>query len=408
MAAPKKSKKEVAVEYFLSLGDAIPLRERVDALTEYMKIQYVNGQTERVVFNYIRHLISTSEIIVPDDEILQIILSNKILRETNYDRKSGVYSSSDQNGKPTAWDLMSSKEKILKILPLMDFYTSEIYGANSCAFSRRDGKLYFGQYQANQEINDNGWISRFSDGTDSIKNHLPFLSKERLEQPLSNDTMVEISRNVLSETEAEEMRWLLKKHGSSQLALEALKELINNSSYVSSASAARNVDLLVPSKKPFFIFRGMQWVSSVFFGLGFVLLLGDISKLNSPGAPTILFFCTLAAVGAVAVAHSPPVFFRFRGSLKFGVYIGSLAAFVLFSVTAGQVKTAFDKTPQGIALAKSRAEAKAKSDAEANAAYEAAVRDEQRRYGEKRDYIEKEMQKAEDFCAKHPDYESCF
>lgn len=233
MAESKKSKKQVAIEYFKSLDESDSLRNRIDSLVEYMKIEFVNGQTERVVFNYIRDLIPVSDLPASDDEIFHKILAQKFLEETKYDR--GYYSSDDEKGKPTRWELMNSRDKILKILPLMDMYTTEVYAANSFAFSRRNGKLYFGKYTADQEISDNGWLSRFSDGADALKNHFPFLTKWQLEHPIANDAAVEISKNVLSDAEAEEMRRLLAKHVSSDLAFEALKKSGNSSSYVSSA-----------------------------------------------------------------------------------------------------------------------------------------------------------------------------
>ena len=242
MPESKRSKKQVAIEYFTSLDDSIPLRDRVDSLVEYMKIEFVNGQTERVVFNYIRDLIPLADMPSSDDEIFHKILHQKLLEETKYDR--GYYSSDEEKGKPTRWDLMGSREKILKILPLMDMYTTEVYAANSFAFSRRDGKLYFGKYTADQEISDNGWLSRFSDGADALKNHFPFLSKSQLEHPIANDAAVEISKCVLSDAEAEEMMELLTKHGSSGLAFKALKESGNSRSYSPTAerqkSAGRN------------------------------------------------------------------------------------------------------------------------------------------------------------------------
>lgn len=238
MAEPKRSKKQIAIEYFTSLDGSTPLRDRVDSLVEYMKIEFVNGQTERVVFNYIRDLIPSADTPSADDEIFHKILAQKFLEETNYER--GYYSSDDEKGKPTRWDLMSSREKILKILPLIDMYTTEVYAANSFNFSRRDGKLYFGKYIADQEISDNGWLSRFSDGADALKNHFPFLSKGQLEHPITNDAVVEISKNVLSDAEAAEMSRLLAKHGSSDLAFEALKKSGNSSSYVPAAEEKKS------------------------------------------------------------------------------------------------------------------------------------------------------------------------
>ncbi|WP_324073430.1 MAG: hypothetical protein RSE14_10450 [Erythrobacter sp.] len=238
MTESKRSKKQLAIEYFTSLDDSTPLRDRVDSLVEYMKMEFVNGQTERVVFNYIRDIIPSSDMPSSDDEIFHKILAQKFLEETKFDR--GYYNSADENDEPTRWDLMTSREKILKILPLMNLYTTEVYAANSFAFSRRNGKLYFGKYTADQEVSDNGWLSRFSDGADALKNHFPFLSRWQLEEPMSDDAMVEISKTVLSDAEAEEVRGLLTKHGSSGLAFKALKESGNSRSRSPSAERQKN------------------------------------------------------------------------------------------------------------------------------------------------------------------------
>lgn len=347
MVGSKRSKKQVAVDYFKSLGDSTPLRDRIDSLVEYMKIEFVNGQTERVVFNYVRDVIPRSEMPKSDGDIFHKILNHKFLKETEFDR--GKYSSADEKGKPCRWDLMNSKEKILKVLPLMDLYTTEVFAANSFAFSRRNGKLYFGKYTADQEVIDNGWLSRFSDGADALKNHFPFLTKGQLEQPISNDSLAEISKCVLSDTEAEEMRGLLNQHGSSHIAFESLKKTGSSSSNVASvgklkkSSASSNVGGAI-----------FAMILLAFFAYIFL----------KPGAPSSI---STSEASVASASGDNSGYSAGSGSS----YDGSSSS--VRDSMASETRKKYDNLSS---------EGKA--------------------------YVDEQMKKANDFCAKHPDFESCW
>ena len=144
MSKKEKSKKQAAQEYFASLAGTIPLRDRVDDLVEYMKIEYVNGQTERVVFNYIRDLISQADVPSPDADLMKGILKNKFYVETRFDRS--VY-----NGE-IRWDSMSANEKFSKLLSLTDLYETDQcfqipnghYASNKGHVSKEKNSIKFG------------------------------------------------------------------------------------------------------------------------------------------------------------------------------------------------------------------------------------------------------------------------
>lgn len=59
-------------------------------------------------------------------------------------------------------------------------------------------------------------------------------------------------------------------------------------------------------KKPFVLFRIVQWAVVAFFALAAIIMASDIGKLSVPGAPVALFWVALAVVIGIALIHSPP------------------------------------------------------------------------------------------------------
>ncbi|WP_292933854.1 hypothetical protein [Novosphingobium sp. PASSN1] len=342
MSDNQKSKKQVARDYFASLNESIPLRERVDDLVEYMKIQFVNGQTERVVFNYIRDIIPDEKMPRSNDEVFQKIIERKFLKETNYYRETLL--SNDKNRNMTIWNYMNSLEKILKILPLVNLYAPLLENRYHCF--RRDGKLYLSE---GQEVKDNGWISRVWELGDDLKNIFPFHSKSQLDHPISNDTIVEISKIVLSQAEAEEMRVILKKYISPHLAFEELKKGGSSSSHLSSGGGVKN--------------------SGGSSGLGGI----------------ILALMLLALLGYVFLKPSSPSASR-----------------------ASESNVASDAGGSGGYSAGSSSTYSGSSSSIRNS----MASDTQEKYdnlsSEGKAYVDDQMKKADEFCARHPDVQGCW
>ena len=100
-------------------------------------------------------------------------------------------------------------------------------------------------------------------------------------------------------------------------------------------------------KKPFFLFRLWQWLVAVCYGLLAVVVAWNWAKLSLPGAPEHLYWPTLALLSTLTLIHIPHIFFRLPGSLKTVAYLGLIAGFVMAGTFAGQVQTAYERTPQG-------------------------------------------------------------
>lgn len=99
-------------------------------------------------------------------------------------------------------------------------------------------------------------------------------------------------------------------------------------------------------KKPFILFRLVQW-AMVAVGVLMLLILHAATKnLNVPNAPIVLFWLAVAAVVGLAVLHSPPIFFRLPGKGKAGAYACLLPGFILLGAALGQVREANDQTPE--------------------------------------------------------------
>lgn len=123
-------------------------------------------------------------------------------------------------------------------------------------------------------------------------------------------------------------------------------------------------------KKPFILFRIVQWAIVAFFGLLTVILITEADKLSLPGAPIILFGVALAAVIGVAALHSPPLFFRLPGKAKLVAYVGIVVGLLVFGNCVRLMTEAYHRTPEGAKVAaeqKLQVEKQAALDAAANA-----------------------------------------
>jgi hypothetical protein len=88
----------------------------------------------------------------------------------------------------------------------------------------------------------------------------------------------------------------------------------------------------------------------------------NVGRLDVPGAPALLFWCSVTAGVVVILANAPPVFLRFAGVGRGIIYIASLLYLVLWMSATEQVRAAWERTPRGAAEAR---QAKAAEEAEA-------------------------------------------
>jgi hypothetical protein len=343
----KISKKQIAREYFSSLDTAVPLRNRVDDLVEYMKIEFVNGQTERVVFNYVRDIIPEKELPKIGDDIFKNILKYKMDQRSNY-------------LSPLCFDDDGPVARAIAVLMIIDFYAEktvhhlgEWFYTNKIKIDELDPVFSIEKYSSS-----GSWISEYSLKDDLIRNHFPFHTKNQLESPVHREDILDIAKDYLGNDGIDVFNHAMSIKSDYKSALDYLETDYywqldgRNASAANGAEAQSGV-----SKKPFILFRVGQWLVAAFFCALALALLLDVSKLGIPGAPIVMFWGTLASLAGIAVAQSPPMFFRFSFKAKIGAYAGGLAAFFLLGIYVGQMRTAYEKTPNGIAEVKSRVHA---------------------------------------------------
>jgi hypothetical protein len=113
-------------------------------------------------------------------------------------------------------------------------------------------------------------------------------------------------------------------------------------------------------KKPFILFRIFQWIVIAFLGLLALVLLVDASKLGIAGAPVVLFWLTLAALAGLAILHSPPLFFQLPAKSKIAAYVGVFIGVMMCGSYIGQMRTAYESTPEGAKEAELRRQEEAR------------------------------------------------
>lgn len=95
------------------------------------------------------------------------------------------------------------------------------------------------------------------------------------------------------------------------------------------------------------MYRALQWVLAAAAALIALLMLAEVRRLGIPGAPVLLFCLTIAFLVALAIIHSPPVFFRLAGKVKAGAYAGILAAMISLGSYGNGMRVAYERTPEG-------------------------------------------------------------
>lgn len=118
-------------------------------------------------------------------------------------------------------------------------------------------------------------------------------------------------------------------------------------------------DSTITEARPSLLMRGwslLQWLLAVpLFLIALLAFAIPGEGLDAPGAPVTAYYGSVAMLAAVAAALSPPVFFRLPKFGKLGAYIGILVGFVFFGSMAGELQSAFERTPEGAKVAQERA-----------------------------------------------------
>lgn len=95
-----------------------------------------------------------------------------------------------------------------------------------------------------------------------------------------------------------------------------------------------------------------QIIAAVIVGIMALGMFAEISELSSPGAPTGLFWTTLAAGLLLPAALFSSVFCRWPGRVLGGLGFTTVGFLLLFNFTMNDLQRAWERTPQGAAEAK--------------------------------------------------------
>ncbi len=106
--------------------------------------------------------------------------------------------------------------------------------------------------------------------------------------------------------------------------------------------------------------RRFQWVISVLWSLLVLLIVvAAEGPLKAPGAPVGYFWLATAIAIGLAVALSPPAFFKFPRRGRIVAYLATLPAFVMQTLAFGGIAEAYQLTPEGVALEAERTQQEA-------------------------------------------------
>lgn len=195
-----KSKKIIAQEYFLSLDQSESWKYRLSRTIDQMKAEFPKGQTERVVYQYIKECLSEDEIPSGRSESLRDAVSAKIggLRK-DYERFAGLYR-----------EQYSGKKLVIKVIACGDLYSSgHSYDKNMNFHNAnyfRNANKYISpsitlpdhQIRVDDALLNTDRIDFSSSGTINFREIFPYFDKSFLEHPISAIELADIAGDMLS------------------------------------------------------------------------------------------------------------------------------------------------------------------------------------------------------------------
>lgn len=215
------SKTKIAQEFFLSLESELSLREKIDATVDHMKTKFINGQTERVIFNYLIPLLSKEEMPKTECKTIEDIIHYKLFSNSKWE--IGSYDSKEDFGQKESWSNLSKEERVYKILMLSDLNSTGYDFCNNLHMKLESGLLYFGHYINESKTESCEWFSRFAKESDSIRNHFPFFTKEQLDAPLSSRSLIRVCGDILEIEDKSLLSDLLIRHSTYKSAREEIR-----------------------------------------------------------------------------------------------------------------------------------------------------------------------------------------
>ncbi len=190
------SKKEIAQEFFRSLDQNTPWKLRLSQTIDHMQEKFPKGQTERVVYQYIRELIANEDRPSPSAPSIRDAISAKI----------GGLRQSKEIGSKFSY-MYQNHGLVQKLLMCGDLYTSDFDYNNRNYFHKVNGDLITNatlpthtiKYDNAVAIIDRIDFSRYP--KIFFKDIFPYFEKSFLETPISLEELVSLSGDLLSQSE---------------------------------------------------------------------------------------------------------------------------------------------------------------------------------------------------------------
>lgn len=196
------SKKQIAQEFFQSLDQSMPWKLRLSQTIDHMKDRFPKGQTERVVYQHIRDLISEQDRPDPSAQSIKNAILAKIDKLRRHKNETGG----------SFARIYRNHSLVQKLLMCGDLYSSGWDYNNNNDFYRTSGALIHEDESIPHDIKiDNAvlLIDRL-DFTKYPRKHLrlqyseifPYFNKSVLESPISLKELMDLSGDLLSQSEA--------------------------------------------------------------------------------------------------------------------------------------------------------------------------------------------------------------
>lgn len=192
-----KSKKQIALEFFLALDQSEPWKSRLSQTLAHMRSQYQKGQTERVVFQYIKELLLENELPSPESASLRDAVSAKL---------AGIKMDKDRFA-DNFKQQYSGHSLVIKVIQCVDLNSTGYDLKNSNYFEFKEGELWTaGSLPTRRIVIDNavGLVDEIDFSSYPImkfREIFPYFDKNQLERPITVPELSKLSEHLLSNNE---------------------------------------------------------------------------------------------------------------------------------------------------------------------------------------------------------------
>lgn len=191
------SKKEIAQEFFRSLDQSEPWKLRLSKTIDHMKVNFPKGQTERVVYQFIKEIIPEADRPNPSAKSLREAVSAKI----DGLRQEKIRLSEDR----PEW--YKDYHMVRKLFYCGDLYNKDSSYNNGNYFERIEGDLLVKRPWSRQIMKPDDAVAIIeridfsSEAKLSFSEIFPYFDKSILQTPISLQELISLSGDLLTESE---------------------------------------------------------------------------------------------------------------------------------------------------------------------------------------------------------------